>query len=110
VLGGARAATDDDGVIDGIVVTLIDITFRKRAEDEIRQRAEELRSSNEELARFTGASVGRELRMIELKREVNELCLQAGLSPRYPLDFRLLVEGSIGEPAGIVAPPRRPAR
>jgi two-component system CheB/CheR fusion protein len=76
-----------EGMIDGIVVTLIDITFRKRAEDELRQRAEELRSSNEELERFNGASVGRELRMIELKREVNELCLQAGLPPRYPLDF-----------------------
>ena len=78
---------NQEGKIDGIVVTLIDITFRKRAEDEIRRRAEELRISNEELERFNGASVGRELRMIELKKEVNELCLQAGLTPRYPLDF-----------------------
>jgi two-component system CheB/CheR fusion protein len=76
-----------EGKIDGIIVTLIDITFRKRAEDEIRQRAEELRSSNQELERFNGASVGRELRMIELKVEVNELCLQAGLPSRYPLEF-----------------------
>jgi two-component system CheB/CheR fusion protein len=53
-----------------------------------RERAEEeLRASNEELTRFNDASVGRELRMIELKKEINEMCGQEGLPPRYPLDF-----------------------
>ncbi|MBK5274550.1 MAG: PocR ligand-binding domain-containing protein [Desulfuromonadales bacterium] len=60
---------------------------RERAEEEIRRRVEELRVSNEELTRFNDASVGRELRMIELKEEVNELCGQAGMPQRYPLDF-----------------------
>jgi len=49
--------------------------------------AEELRARNQELVRFNHAMVDRELRMIALKREVNELCVRAGQPPRYPLDF-----------------------
>ena len=58
-----------------------------RADEEIARRVEELRASNEELTRFNSASVGRELRMIELKKEVNEFCGQAGLPPRYKVEF-----------------------
>ena len=43
--------------------------------------------SNIELNRFNKAAVGRELRMIELKKEVNQLCGLAGQIRRYPLDF-----------------------
>jgi len=39
------------------------------------------------LTRFNNASVGRELRMIELKKEVNQLCGRLGDAPRYSLDF-----------------------
>ncbi len=45
-----------------------------------------LRANNEELSRFNDASVGRELRMIELKKEINALCCKAGLPLRYQLD------------------------
>ena len=76
-----------DGRIDGIVVTLIDISERKRAEEEILRQVEELRAANEELERFNKASVGRELRMVELKKEVNELRGCLGEEPRYKLDF-----------------------
>jgi len=31
--------------------------------------------------------VGRELRMIEMKKEVNELCHRLGEEVRYPLEF-----------------------
>jgi PAS domain S-box-containing protein len=60
-----------------------DITERKRAEEEIRQHVEEL-------TRFNRASVGRELRMIELKKEINELTGLAGQPSRYPLEFEKL--------------------
>ena len=58
-----------------------------RADEEIRLHVEELRARNEELTRFNDASVGRELRMIELKKELNELCLQTNRQPRYPVGF-----------------------
>ncbi len=61
---------------------------RRQAEAEIRRHAEELHTANEELTRFNEAMVGRELRMIELKQEVNALCSQFGQPPRYPPDFR----------------------
>jgi hypothetical protein len=54
---------------------------------EQRQAEEKLRATNEELTRFNRAMVDRELRMIELKKEVNHLCQQVGYSPRYPLKF-----------------------
>jgi PAS domain S-box-containing protein len=57
-----------------------EITERKHAE-------EALRAANEELTRFNTLMVGRELRMIELKREVNELCASNGQPLRHPLDF-----------------------
>ncbi len=58
----------------------MDVTERARAEDKLRQ-------TNDELTRFNNAAVGRELRMIELKKEVNALCAQAGQPPRYALEF-----------------------
>ena len=60
-----------------------DITERKQMEEEIRRRAEELRASNEELTHFNEAMVGRELRMIELKQEIDALCAKFGQPPRY---------------------------
>jgi transcriptional regulator with GAF, ATPase, and Fis domain len=56
---------------------------RRQAEAEIRRHAEELRTANEELTRFNEAMVGRELRMGEMKQEVNALCVELGQPPRY---------------------------
>lgn len=64
-----------------------DITERRRAEDEVKLRHAELSAKNDELERFNRAMVDRELRMIELKQEVNALLLQGGQPPRYPLEF-----------------------
>ena len=64
-----------------------DITERKQAGQEIERRAEELRATNAELTRFNQAMVGRELRMIELKKEVNGLCRKLGQPLRYPSGF-----------------------
>jgi PAS domain S-box-containing protein len=64
-----------------------DITERKQAEEQIRRHADDLRANNEELERLNRAMTGRELRMIELKKEVNELNAKTGAPPRYSLDF-----------------------
>jgi PAS domain S-box-containing protein len=61
---------------EGITVLGTDITERERAEAA-------LRATNEELERFNRAMVGRELRMVELKQEVNRLCRRCGEAPRY---------------------------
>jgi PAS domain S-box-containing protein len=50
---------------------------RKLAESKLAEQFEELR-------RWHDATLGREMRTIELKREVNELLGQAGQPPRYP--------------------------
>lgn len=77
---------DENGQMIGSVHVARDITERKRAEEEVRRRMEELRIANEELTRFNRAMVNRELRMVELKKEINELCLQVGLAARYRPD------------------------
>ena len=71
---------DASGQIVGISTVARDITDRKRAENE-------LRTSNENLARFNRAAVDRELRMIELKKEINALCAELGRPQPYPLAF-----------------------
>jgi DNA-binding NtrC family response regulator len=43
----------------------------------------DLRQSNAELQSFNNAMVGRELRMIELKKEIDALCAKYGEPPRY---------------------------
>jgi PAS domain S-box-containing protein len=63
-----------------------DITERKMAEEILAQRTAEL-----EL--FHRLSVGRELQMIELKRQINGLATQLGHEPPYDLTFLV----SIGE-------------
>ncbi|MGS0753541.1 PAS domain S-box protein [Roseateles sp. GG27B] len=55
-----------------------DITAAKDSEDSLRE-------SNEELTTFNLVAVGRELRMIELKREINSLCALLGQPARFAL-------------------------
>jgi hypothetical protein len=66
-----------------VAILFNDISALKQAEIELRHRAEELRAANEELTRFNRVTVGRELRIIELKKQVNELRAQLGQPPRY---------------------------
>jgi PAS domain S-box-containing protein len=62
------------GLVQGI---FRDITERKQAEAQLVEQLDELR-------RWHAATLGREARVIDLKREVNELLAQAGQPPRYP--------------------------
>ena len=59
---------------DGVIK---DITERKLAEVNLSEQLEELR-------RWHDTTMGRELRILDLKHEVNELLGQAGQPPRYP--------------------------
>ena len=97
VLVEGTATEGESGEGHGCRLAVTDITGRKRAEEKLRQfnaelerrvaeRTGELRARNEELTRFNRGMVGRELRMVDLKREINELCRQTGQPPRYPLD------------------------
>jgi two-component system, chemotaxis family, CheB/CheR fusion protein len=67
-----------DRKVIGLVKIMRDRTESKQAEDEIRQR-------NEELERFNKAAVDREVRMVELKKEVNQLTQELGKRPRYEI-------------------------
>lgn len=63
------------------------ISARKQTEAALRQQDEELRQRNQELERFNLAMVGRELEMIEMKRQINALSQELGRHPPYPLAF-----------------------
>ena len=69
-----------DGSVGGIVIFAEDITQRKQADMELRQR-------NQELEHFNLAATERELRMIALKREVNEMARAAGRPAPYDTSF-----------------------
>lgn len=75
----AAPIKDSAGQLIGVVLVFHDVTEKRRAQDE-------LRASNAQLAHFNRAMVGRELRMIELKKEVNALCAETGLPRRYSLE------------------------
>jgi hypothetical protein len=59
---------------------------QKLAEAETQRRVEELRAADTELERFNRLAVDRELRMVELKKEVNDTLQRAGLPPKYGTD------------------------
>ncbi len=67
---------------------LTEANERLRAEIAERKRVEEaLALRVEELERFHRLTVGRELRMIELKRRINELAEELGKEPPYDLSL-----------------------
>jgi len=87
MLLNARRIQDPRGESRRVLLAIEDITERKRAEDALRASHVRLQSHADELARFNHVAVGREVRMIELKQEVNELCRRLGDAARHPLEF-----------------------
>jgi two-component system sensor histidine kinase/response regulator len=71
-------AVDVHDVSQGIVCTLEDITERKQAERELKEKMEELE-------RFSRLTINREEKMIQLKEEINTLREQAGKEKRYKI-------------------------
>ena len=55
-----------------------DITERKKAEQDLKERLDELE-------RFSRLVVGREVKMIGLKEEVNQLLLNLGREEKYEI-------------------------
>lgn len=64
----------------GVAVISLDTTERKQADEEMKRHMQELE-------RFNRVIVDRELRMIELKKEINELAGRLGRPAPYQLDF-----------------------
>ena len=71
-------AVDPEDISQGIVCTLEDITERKQAEKELKERMEDLE-------RFSRLTINREEKMIQLKEEINALREQAGREKRYKI-------------------------
>jgi PAS domain S-box-containing protein len=69
---------DKTGVIIGVAIFAQDITERKHMEKELTQNVEELE-------RFRKMAIGREIKMIQLKEEINELLDPSGQGEKYKI-------------------------
>lgn len=86
ILVSAEPLLDEEGKLNRIICTYHDITARKRTEEQIAEQMATLQRLNDELSRFNSVAVDRELRMIELKKEINALCARLGEPPSYAPD------------------------
>ena len=68
----------DDGTPQQIFGITYDITDRKKSEDHLKNR-------NKELELFNEITVGREIQMIELKKEINKMLEKSGKKPKYKI-------------------------
>ncbi|MBE3122452.1 MAG: PAS domain S-box protein [Thermoplasmata archaeon] len=65
-----------DGTFVGFIGIGHNITDRKKAEEKLKEKIDELE-------KYKKLTVGRELKMIEMKKEIDELCNKLGEKPRY---------------------------
>ena len=80
----ATTAQAEDGA-PVFLVAIGDITGRKQAEEQKAAAFSALQQEKDELKRWQSLTVGRELAMIELKKEVNALLRQAGQPEKYEI-------------------------
>lgn len=68
---------------DVLLEAFVDISGRKKVEEELRQRVVEMSEAQRQLELLLDDATGRESRMVELKREVNHLLEKLDLEPKY---------------------------
>ncbi len=73
VLYNASVYKDTRGNVLGVFAAARDVTARKRAEDELAEQRRRELDRLAELEKFQKLTVGRELKMVELKKEIAEL-------------------------------------
>ena len=78
ISGTASLIHHADGQVAGAIESLRDITERRQMEAEVRKNVEELE-------RFNKIAIGRELKMIQLKEEINELLGELNQEKKYRL-------------------------
>ena len=81
LLSSPRVVRDEKGNVLFYEGAAIDITERKRADEALDKKMKELMT-------FQRLTVGRELKMIALKKEINTLLDQAGKPPKYKIRER----------------------
>jgi len=86
VLYNASVYRDTSGRILGVFAAARDVTKQRQAQQEIAEQQAKALERLEELERFQRLTVGRELKMIELKKEIDYL--------------RKFIQGGRGEPGG----------
>jgi PAS domain S-box-containing protein len=69
---------DKTGAIMGVAIFAQDITERKHMEEDLKRNVEELEQ-------FSKLAIGREIKMIQLKQEINELRGQSDQSEKYEI-------------------------
>jgi PAS domain S-box-containing protein len=62
-----------------------DVREQKESQERLKKMNEELKKRSEEAEKFNQFAIGRELKMIELKKEVNEFCKKLGEKPKYEI-------------------------
>jgi len=78
---------DEKGELIEIIGISFDITERRKTEEAMIRKIEELAASNKELRRINRLTIGREMRMIELKHHCNALAVKLGIEKPYPMSF-----------------------
>ena len=88
VLYNASVYRDAEGNVLGVFAAARDVTAQKQAQGEIAEQQGNALERLAELERFQRLTVGRELKMIELKREIENLRTLAPTDGGAPVDHR----------------------